>query len=149
MRISYWSSDVCSSDLQNAQACVRGGRNQSWTDRDIGIASEDRGRIMVTLRLLSDSRNWSNPREGFLRETSSSSVSQVSTNSSGLSRSLTEAESYTREARRAEAMASRLENQASWYEANSAAGTLNWSQAYREWGMAELDGYSVVMGKSV
>ena len=120
-------------------AKARGGRNQSWTDSDIGIASEDRGRIMGTLRQLSDSRNWSNTREGFLRETSSSSVSQVSTSSSGLSRSLTEAESYTREARRAEEMASRLENQASWYEANSAAGTLNLSQAYREWGMAEIE----------
>ncbi|WP_341713854.1 conjugal transfer protein TraG N-terminal domain-containing protein [Erythrobacter sp.] len=120
-------------------AKARGGRNQSWTDSDIGIASEDRGRIMGTLRQLSDSRNWSNTREGFLRETSSSSVSQVSTSSSGLSRSLTEAESYTREARRAEEMASRLENQASWYEANSAAGTLNLSQAYREWGMAEME----------
>ena len=122
-----------------ASAGLRGGRNQTWTDSDIGIASEDRGRIMGTLRQLSDSRNWSNTREGFLRETSSSSVSQVSTSSSGLGRSLTEAESYTREARRAEEMASRLENQASWYEANSAAGTLNLSQAYREWGMAEME----------
>ena len=122
-----------------ASAGLRGGRNQTWTDSDIGIASEDRGRIMGTLRQLSDSRNWSNTREGFLRETSSSSVSQVSTSSSGLSRSLTEAESYTREARRAEEMASRLENQASWHEANSAAGTLNLSQAYREWGMAEME----------
>src|SRR3546814_18603273 len=71
----------------------------------IGSASEDRGRIMDTLRQLSDSRNWSNTREGFLRETSPSSVSQVSTSASGLSRSLTEAESYTREARRAEELA--------------------------------------------
>ncbi|KNH02936.1 IncF plasmid conjugative transfer protein TraG [Qipengyuania citrea LAMA 915] len=122
-----------------ASAGLRGGRNQTWTDSDIGIASEDRGRIMGTMRQLSDSRNWSNTREGFLRETSSSSVSQVSTSSSGLSRSLTEAESYTREARRAEEMASRLENQANWYETNSAAGTLNLSQAYREWGMAEIE----------
>src|SRR3546814_17091556 len=55
----------------NAQAGVRGGRNQSWTDSDIGIASDDRGRIMGTLRQLSDGRNWSNTREGFLREASS------------------------------------------------------------------------------
>src|SRR3546814_20700763 len=27
----------------------------------------------------------------------------------------------------------------SWYKANSAAGTLNLSQAYREWGMAEME----------
>lgn len=118
---------------------LKGGRNQSWTDSDIGIASEDRSKIMSALSQLSDSRNWSSTREGFLRETSSSSVSQVSTNASGLSRSLTEAESYTLEARRAEEMANRLENQASWYEGNSAAGTLNLSQAYREWGMAEIE----------
>lgn len=118
---------------------ARGGRNQSWTDSDIGIASEDRSKIMSALSQLSESRNWSSTREGFLRETSSSSVSQVSTSSSGLSRSLTEAESYTIEARRAEEMANRLESQASWYEGNSAAGSLNLSQAYREWGMGEIE----------
>ena len=53
--------------------------------------------------------------------------------------SLTEAQSYTVEARRAEELASRLEDQATWYESNSAAGSLNLSQAYREWGMAEME----------
>lgn len=120
-------------------AKATGGRNQAWTDSDIGIASEDRSKIMSALSQLSDSRNWSSTREGFLRETSSTSVSQVSTSASGLSRSLTEAENYTIEARRAEEMANRLESQASWYEGNSAAGTLNLSQAYREWGMAEIE----------
>jgi conjugal transfer mating pair stabilization protein TraG len=126
-------------DALDAQLGARGGRNQTWTDSDIGIASEERSRITGSLSQLSNSRSWSNMREGFLRETSSSSVSQVSTSASGLGRSLTEAESYTREARRAEEMANRLENQASWYEASSAAGTLNLSQAYREWGMAEIE----------
>lgn len=125
--------------ILSAQAGVRGGRNQSWTDSDIGIASEDRSKIMSALSQLSDSRNWSSTREGFLRATSSSSVSEVSTSASGLSRSLTEAESYTLEARRAEEMANRLESQASWYEGNSAAGSLNLSQAYREWGMGEIE----------
>lgn len=123
-----------------ASAGLKGGRNQTWTDSDIGIASEDRSKIIGALRQLSDSRNWSSTREGFLRETNSSSVSQVSTSASGLSRSLTEAESYTQEARRAEEMANRLESQASWYEASSAAGSLNLSQSYREWGMAEIEG---------
>jgi conjugal transfer mating pair stabilization protein TraG len=120
-------------------AKATGGRNQAWTDSDIGIASEDRSKIMSALSQLSDSRNWTSTREGFLRETSSSSVSQVSTSASGLSRSLTEAESYTLEARRAEEMANRLESQASWYEGNSAAGSLNLSQAYREWGIGEIE----------
>lgn len=123
----------------SSQIGVKGGRNQSWTDSDIGIASEDRSKIMSALSQISDSRNWSSTREGFLRETSSSSVSQISTSASGLSRSLTEAESYTVEVRRAEEMANRLESQASWYEGNSVAGSLNLSQAYREWGMGEIE----------
>ena len=118
---------------------AKGGRNQSWTDSDVGIASEDRSRITGALQQLSDTRNWSSTREGFLRQTSSSSSSQVSTSAAGLSHSLTEAQTYTVEARRAEELASRLENQASWYEGANAAGSLNLSQAYREWGMAEVE----------
>ncbi|WP_431470141.1 conjugal transfer protein TraG N-terminal domain-containing protein [Sphingosinithalassobacter sp. LHW66-3] len=118
---------------------VRGGRNQSWTDSDIGIASEDRSRLFGALRQISESENWSTAREGFLRETSSSSEALVSSSAAGLTTSLTEAQSYTVEARRAEELASRLENQASWYESANAAGSLNLSQAYREWGMAEIE----------
>lgn len=53
--------------------------------------------------------------------------------------SLTEAQSYSREARRAEELANRLESQASLFEGNSAAGSLNLSQAYREWGLVEIE----------
>jgi conjugal transfer mating pair stabilization protein TraG len=53
--------------------------------------------------------------------------------------SLTEAQSYSREARRAEELANRLESQASFFEGNSAAGSLNLSQAYREWGFVEIE----------
>jgi len=118
---------------------VSGGRNKSWTDSDIGIASEDRSRVLGALRQISESQNWSNTREGFLRETSSSSEALVSSSASGLTTSLTEAQSYIVEARRAEELASRLENQASWYESATATGSLNLSQAYREWGMAEIE----------
>jgi len=120
-------------------AGLRGGRNQSWTDSDIGIASEDRSRMVGALRQIAESENWSTTREGFLRETSSSSEALVSSSAAGLTTSLTEAQSYTVEARRAEELASRLENQASWYESATAAGSLNLSQAYREWGMAEIE----------
>jgi conjugal transfer mating pair stabilization protein TraG len=118
---------------------LKGGRNQSWTDSDIGIASEDRSRIEGALSQISDSQNWSSSREGFLRETSSSSEALVSSSAAGVTTSLTEAQSYTVEARRAEEIANRLESQASWYESSNAAGTLNLSQAYREWGMTEID----------
>ena len=118
---------------------LKGGRNQVWTDSDIGIASEDRGRIMGSLKQISDSRNWSRSREGFVRNVTSSSSSQMSSSAAGLTKSLTEAQSYTAEARRSEELASRLENQAGWYENNSAAGSLNLSQAYREWGMGEIE----------
>lgn len=123
----------------SASIGVRGGRNQSWTDSDIGIASEDRSRLLGTLRQISDNRNWSSTRDGFLRETSSSSEALVSSSAAGVTTSLTEAQSYSLEARRAEEIASRLEEQASWYESASAAGSLNLSQAYREWGMAEIE----------
>ncbi|WP_324260327.1 hypothetical protein U4960_09055 [Altererythrobacter sp. H2] len=53
--------------------------------------------------------------------------------------SLTEAQSYSREARRAEELANRLESQASFFKGDSAAGSLNLSQAYREWGLAEIE----------
>jgi conjugal transfer mating pair stabilization protein TraG len=126
--------------LAELGAKVSGGRNKSWTDSDVGIASEDRSRIAGALQQLSDTRSWSSTREGFLRQSSSSSNSEVSTSSAGLSRSLSEAQTYSVEARRAEDLASRLENQASWYEGSNAAGSLNLSQAYRDWGMAEIEG---------
>ncbi|MEE4211552.1 MAG: conjugal transfer protein TraG N-terminal domain-containing protein [Parvularcula sp.] len=120
-------------------AGLRGGRNQNWTDSDIGIASEDRSRMVGALRQIAESENWSTTREGFLRETNSSSEALVSSSAAGLTTSLTEAQSYTVEARRSEELASRLENQASWYESASASGSLNLSQAYREWGMSEIE----------
>lgn len=123
----------------NAGAGLKGGRNQSWTDSDIGIASEDRSRIMGSLQQMSDSRNWSSTRDGFIRSVSTSSSSSISTTASGMNASLTEAQSYSREARRAEELANRLETQASFFEGNSAAGSLNLSQAYREWGLVEIE----------
>jgi len=113
---------------------------KTWTDSDIGIASEDRSRIFGSLSQLSDSRNWSSTRDGFVRSVSASSTSAVSSTASGLNASLTEAQSYTVEARRAEELANRLENQASFFEGDSAAGNLNLSQAYRDWGLAEIEG---------
>ena len=88
---------------------------------------------------MSDSRNWSSTRDGFVRSVSTSSSSSISSTASGMNASLTEAQSYSREARRAEELANRLESQASFYEGNSAAGSLNLSQAYREWGLVEIE----------
>jgi len=119
---------------------AKGGGTRTWTDSDIGIASEDRSRIFGSLSQMSDSRNWSSTRDGFVRSVSTSSSSAVSSTATGLNTSLTEAQSYTVEARRAEELANRLENQASFFEGDSAAGNLNLSQAYRDWGLAEIEG---------
>lgn len=129
-----------SNGVASAKIGAKGGRNQSWTDSDVGIASEDRSRIFSSLSQMSDSRNWSSTRDGFVRSVSTSSSSAVSSTASGLNTSLTEAQSYTVEARRAEELANRLENQASFFEGDSAAGNLNLSQAYRDWGLAEIEG---------
>lgn len=118
---------------------AKGGGTRTWTDSDIGIASEDRSRIFGSLSQMSDSRNWSSTRDGFVRSVSTSSSSSISSTASGMNASLTEAQSFTIEARRAEELANRLESQASFFEGNSAAGNLNLSQAYREWGLAEID----------
>lgn len=125
--------------VASANIGAKGGRNQSWTDSDIGIASEDRSRIFGSLAQMSDSRNWSSTRDGFIRSVSTSSSSSISSTASGMNASLTEAQSYSREARRAEELANRLESQASFFEGNSAAGSLNLSQAYREWGLVEIE----------
>lgn len=118
---------------------VKGGRNQSWTDSDIGIASEDRSRIMGSLKQISDSRNWSSARDSFVRTVSTSTSSSISTSANGMNASLTEAQSFTQEARRSEEIANRLEQQASMFEGNSASGSLNLSQTYREWGLGEME----------
>ncbi|AXU20284.1 conjugal transfer protein TraG [Novosphingobium sp. THN1] len=125
--------------VASANIGAKGGRNQAWTDSDIGIASEDRSRIFGSLSQMSDSRNWSSTRDGFVRSVSTSSSSSISSTASGMSASLTEAQSYSREARRAEELANRLESQASFFEGNSAAGSLNLSQTYREWGLTEIE----------
>jgi conjugal transfer mating pair stabilization protein TraG len=118
---------------------AKGGGTRTWTDSDIGIASEDRSRIFGSLSQMSDSRNWSSTRDGFVRSVSTASSSSISSTASGMNASLTEAQSFTIEARRAEELANRLESQASFFEGNSAAGNLNLSQAYREWGLAEIE----------
>lgn len=125
--------------VASANVGLKGGGNRTWTDSDIGIASEDRSRIFGSLAQMSDSRNWSSTRDGFVRSVSTSSSSSVSTTAGGMNASLTEAQSYSREARRAEELANRLESQASLFEGNSAAGSLNLSQAYREWGLVEIE----------
>ena len=125
--------------VASANVGLKGGGSRTWTDSDIGIASEDRSRIFGSLSQTSDSRNWSNTRDGFIRSVSTSSSSSVSTIATGMNASLTEAQSYSREARRAEELANRLETQASFFEGNSAAGSLNLSQAYREWGLVEIE----------
>ncbi|MDE0880436.1 MAG: conjugal transfer protein TraG, partial [Sphingomonas bacterium] len=128
-----------SNGVASANVGLKGGGTRTWTDSDIGIASEDRSRIFGSLSQMSDSRNWSSTRDGFMRSVSTSSSSSISSTASGMNASLTEAQSYTMEARRAEELANRLESQASFFEGNSAAGSLNLSQAYREWGLAEIE----------
>jgi len=128
-----------SNGVASANVGLKGGGTRTWTDSDIGIASEDRSRIFGSLSQMSDSRNWSSTRDGFVRSVSTSSSSSISSTANGMNASLTEAQSFTIEARRSEELANRLESQASFFEGNSAAGSLNVSQAYREWGLAEIE----------
>ena len=145
MSISWFLNGEASAGLggkfgpANVGAGAKGGRNQSWTDSDVGIASEDRSRILGSLQQMSESRNWSSARDGFLRTVSTTSNTSISSKASGLNSSVTEAQSNSREARRAEEIAHRLESQASYFASHSTSGNLNLSQTYREWGLAEMD----------
>ncbi len=125
--------------MASAGVGAKGGGTRTWTDSDTGIASEDRSRIMGSLKQMSDSRNWSSARDGFLRTVSTSSNTSASSRANGLNSSVTEAQTSSREARRAEETAHRLESQASFFASHSTSGNLNLSQAYREWGLAEMD----------
>jgi conjugal transfer mating pair stabilization protein TraG len=145
MSISWFLNGEASAGLGgkfgagNIGAGAKGGRNQSWTDSDVGIASEDRSRIAGSLKQMSDSRNWSSARDGFLRTVTTSSNTSVASRANGLNSSVTEAQSNSREARRTEETAHRLESQASYFANHSTSGNLNLSQAYREWGLVEMD----------
>ncbi|WP_374531484.1 conjugal transfer protein TraG N-terminal domain-containing protein [Novosphingobium sp.] len=118
---------------------AKGGRNQSWTDSDIAIASEDRDKISGTLHQISDSQNWTSSRDGFMRTVSTSSNSRVRSTANGLNASLTETRTASLEARRSDEVGQRLEQQATYYSGSNVAGNLNLSQAYREWGMTEIE----------
>jgi conjugal transfer mating pair stabilization protein TraG len=117
----------------------KAGGTRTWTDSDIGIASEDRSKIFGSLSQTAESRNWNSVRDGFLRTVSTSTNSRVRSTAMGLNASLTETKTSTLEARRSEETGNRLEQQASFYAGSNAAGNLNLSQAYREWGMAEIE----------
>src|SRR5690606_12135940 len=84
------------------------------------------------------SRNWSSTRDGFVRSVSTSSSSSISSTASGMNASLTEAQSFTIEARRAEELANRPESGSSFSKGNNTAGSHSLSQANREWGRAEI-----------
>lgn len=128
-----------SAGVASGKVGVKGGGTRTWTDSDIGIASEDRSKIFGSLRQISETRNWSSTRDGFMRTVSTSSDSRVRSTASGLNASLTETKTATLEARRSDEVGQRLEQQASYYSGSNAAGNLNLSQAYREWGMAEIE----------
>ena len=123
----------------SAKVGGRGGGTRTWTDSDIGIASEDRSKIYGSLSQRSESHNWNSTRDGFLRTVSTSTNSRVHSTASGLNASLTDTKTSTLEARRSEETGNRLEQQTSYFSGSNAGGNLNLSQAYREWGMAEIE----------
>lgn len=125
--------------MASAKVGGKAGGTRTWTDSDIGIASEDRSKIYGSLSQTAESRNWNTTRDGFLRTVSTSTNGRVHSTASGLNASLTETKTSTIEARRSEETGNRLEQQASFFAGSNAAGNLNLSQAYREWGMAEID----------
>jgi len=117
---------------------LSGGAAKRWTDSDVASVSRDGSRIEDALESWSTNHGWSQNRDAFERSVATSSRSDVSSNASGISLSLTEAQSFSREARRFYEEADRLETRWSARDGEGVSGSLNTSDAFLAFARAEI-----------
>ena len=122
----------------SAKASATAGIGKRWNSSDVASVTRDADRIDGALEQWSTSRGWSNNRDAFSRSVSTSSRSDVSSQASGISSSVTNAETQSREARRYFETASRLESRWSLSDGRSVAGSLNTTDAFLDFARAEI-----------
>ncbi len=122
----------------SASATGNAGMSKRWTASDTASLSREGSKIQDALESWSTNRSWSDNRDTFERSVSTSSRSDVSSNASGISRSLSEAQSFSREARRFYEAADRLESRWSTHESEGVNGSLNTSDAFLAFARAEI-----------
>jgi conjugal transfer mating pair stabilization protein TraG len=119
-------------------ASARAGASKRWTDSDVASVSRDGNRIEDALEQWSSSRGWSENQDAFERSIATSSRSDVTSNASGISSSIIEAQTFSREARRYFETAERLEASWSVRDGEGIAGSLNTSDAFLEFARGEI-----------
>jgi conjugal transfer mating pair stabilization protein TraG len=122
----------------SAKASATAGIGKRWNSSDVASVTRDADRIDGALEQWSTNRGWSNNRDVFNRSVSTSSRSDVSSQASGISSSVTNAETHSREARRYFETASRLESRWSLSDGRSVAGSLNTTDAFLDFARAEI-----------
>jgi conjugal transfer mating pair stabilization protein TraG len=122
----------------SAKVSATAGIGKRWNSSDVASVSRDADRIDGALEQWSTNRGWSNNRDAFNRSVSTSSRSDVSSQASGISSSVTNAETQSREARRYFETASRLESRWSLSDGRSVAGSLNTTDAFLDFARAEI-----------
>ena len=127
-----------------ASASGSAGASRRWTDSDVAAVSRDGSRIEDALESWSANHGWSQNRDAFERAVATSSRSDVSSNASGISSSLVEAQNFNREARRFYEEADRLETRWSARDGEGVSGSLNTSDAFLAFARAEIAGTPLV-----
>lgn len=116
----------------------KGGLAKRWTDSDVASVSRDGSRIHDALDQWSSTHGWSENQDAFERSIATSSSSDVTSNATGISSSVTKAQAFSREARRYFETADRLEANWSVRDGTGVAGSLNSSDAFLEFARGEI-----------
>lgn len=117
---------------------LTGGLAKRWTESDVASVSRDGSRIEEALESWSVNHGWSANRDAFERSVATSSRSDVSSNASGITASFTEAQNFSREARRFYDVADRFESRWSIRDGEGVSGLLNTSDAFLDFARAEI-----------
>ena len=129
-----------------ASAGAGAGRSRRWTTNDVAAVSRDGSRIQDALQSWATNHGWSQNRDAFDRSVSTSSRSDVTAKASGLSSSVTDAQSFSREARRYFEESNRLEARWSTRDSNGISGSLNTSDAFLAFARAEIANTPLMFG---
>ena len=130
-----------------ASGSASAGITRRWTDNDVASVSRDGARIEDALNQWSSNRGWAKNRDTFDRSAVATSQSNISSRASGISSSITEAQNFSREARKFYEAANRLEQRWSVSNGDTVSGALNTSDAFLAFARDEIAKTPLVYGK--
>ncbi len=137
-RSPEWRRKPTGVSLSSAAKLSRKAGPPQWANSDIASISKDGNRIQDALKQWSNNRSWSKNRDTFQQSIISASQSNTSSTASGISSSLTQAQSLSREARQLYETADRLEQRWSAQDGRGVSGALNTSDAFLSFARSEI-----------